>query len=364
MSHIALLLPDLEVGGAQRVMLLLAREFVLRGHTIDLILLRSSGPLLNNIPEGVKVVDLAVRSFGFGQMGFIIFSIFRLSKWMNQKSPDVLLSTITGGNLVTLLAQKLTVASTRIVIREAVSLENVSSSVRLLAMRWLYPQADAVVALSTFMATEITKELGVSLTNIFCINNPVDAAFIIEQGKMPIKHKWLVDDKYKVIISVGRLILQKDYVTLLRAFSSLPTELSARLIIVGEGPERVKLEQLSVDLRITDKMQLVGFDTNPWRWMARANLFVLSSRWEGQPNVLLEALALNLPAVVSEFDVSVHELAQDYGIVVVPPGSQDRLARAIEDQLTVNVKQGKYSFPTDGVGHVASDYLDVLNCND
>ena len=137
MSRIALLLPDLEVGGAQRVMLLLAREFVKCGYCVDLVLLSPSGPLLSNIPDGVKIVDLEARSFGLGRLGFMTSSIIRLAVWIKREMPDVLLSTITGANLVALLARKVSAVSCRVVIREAVTLRNVNSVIRLQAMRWL-----------------------------------------------------------------------------------------------------------------------------------------------------------------------------------------------------------------------------------
>jgi hypothetical protein len=147
MSHIALLLPELEAGGAQRVMLLLAREFVARGHRVDLVLLQATGPLLDSLPDGVTLVDLGARNH-FGQMGFFFSSSFGLARWLRQERPDVLLSSITGANLAALFARKMVRASLRVVIREAVTLKNVGSTLRLGAMRWLYPQADAVIAVN------------------------------------------------------------------------------------------------------------------------------------------------------------------------------------------------------------------------
>lgn len=360
MSRITLLLPDLEVGGAQRVMLLLAREFIEFGHSVDLVLLTPSGPLLSDIPEGVKIVDLEAKSFGFGRLGFMASSIVRLAAWIKREAPDVLLSTITGTNLVALLAQKVSSVSFRVVIREAVTLDNVCGALRLRAMRWLYPQADAVIVLSSFMVKELINKIGVPSSNIHCISNPVDNVFVNEQGRIPIEHRWLDKEKYKVVISVGRLILQKDFATLIRAFALLPRKLSARLIILGEGAEREMLEQLAMDLGIADIAQFIGFDANPWRWMARADLFVLPSRWEGHPNVLLEALALDLPVVATEYDISVLELAADHGFVVVPSGDSVVLAGAIEEQLHVNDRKKKYCISTVGVKNVAADYLITL----
>lgn len=362
MSRIALLLPDMEMGGAQRVMLMLAREFADQGHCVELVLLSSVGPLLRDVPDTIKVVDLSARSFGLGQTGFILFSLYRLARWMKRNAPEVLLSTVTGANLVALLARKSVTVPTRVVIREAAALKNIRSVLRLKAMRWLYPQADKVIALSPVMMAELIEKIGVLPANIHCIANPVNIAFIKEQGLMPIEHPWLDNEKLKVVISVGRLIVQKDHITLLRAFSVLPQAFFVRLIIVGEGPERAMLEQLAVELGVSDTTEFVGFDANPWRWMARADLFVLSSQSEGHPNAMFEALALDLPVIAAEYDASVRDLAGCYGFKVVPAGKEILLAQAIEEQISIDM-QRKYGLIGELEARV-SDYLCVLSCSD
>jgi len=362
MNHIAMLLPDLEVGGAQRVMILLAKEFTARGYKVDMVVLSASGPLRNSIHSRIELVDLATRNYGFGQIGFLFFSVFRLAAWMRGKKPDVLLSTVTGANLVALLAQKRAAVSTRIVIREAVTLKNVSSTLRLYAMRWLYPQADAVIALSPVMVAELSEKIGVPSSRIHYIANPVDAEFINEQGRMSIEHHWLDNEQFKVIISVGRLILQKDYATLLHAFALLSRKIPARLIILGEGAERANLEQLAVHLGVADITQFVGFDSNPWRWMAAADLFVLSSRWEGHPNALLEAIALGIPAIVTNYDGYDREMAEHYNISVVNVGDKIMLADKIEQRLFNDAPRDRIRL-TINLDNIIDAYLRVLDKN-
>ncbi len=361
MSHIALLLPELEAGGAQRVMLLLAREFIARGHRVDIVLLSSAGPLLNSVPEGASLVDLKARGYGFGGLGFALSSVLRLTTWIKQERPDVLLSTINGANLVALLAQKLSAMPLRVVVREAASVKSINSNFRLRAMCRLYPQADAIIALSSVMVEDLIRVVGVSESRIHCIANPVDVAYIQEQSQAPLAHPWLDDGRLRVVLSVGRLIPQKDYATLLRSFALLPKEINARLIIVGEGPERRKLELLAIELKISDIVQFVGFDANPWRWTARANLFVLSSCSEGYPNVLLETLAIAVPVVATEYDASVIDLSERYGFKVVPQGKARVLAQAIESQLSSDSLQ-RYSL-ADDMEHVVANYLGVLGCD-
>ncbi len=359
MKHIALLLPELEAGGAQRVILLLAREFVTRGHCVDLVILRATGSLQSEIPDGVNLVNLAAREYGFGQLGFTCTSVVRLTMWLKRARPEVLLSTITGANLVALLARKMLYSSPKIIIREAATLKNARTTLFTKAMSWLYPQADAVIALSHIMAEELTAELGVSPSKIHLISNPVDVDFIQAQAQLPLDHSWLNDTRLKIIVSVGRLVPQKDYTTLLRAFALLPSSLPIRLIIIGEGSEHKSLEHLAVELSISKKVEFVGFDKNPWRWMARADLFVLSSLWEGYPNVLLEALALNLPVISTEYDASVHDLAAHYHFSVVPAADPESLALALDSLLQNGCQPNKYK-PIHIKTKIVDNYLEVL----
>ncbi len=333
MTHVALLLPELEAGGAQRVMLILAREFRERGHRVDLVLIRATGALIASVPDGVNLVNLAAKSNCLGLLGLGLSAIGRLVKWVNTERPDVLLSTITGANLVALIAREIAGVRFRVVVREAVSLKNVSGTFRFRLMKWAYPRADAVIALSTFMKEELIKYIGVEASRVHYVSNPIDVPFIREQSKVALEHPWLDDREIRVIISVGRLTPQKGFDTLMRAFALLPEALNARLIIVGEGIERARLERLAKELGIIIRMQLVGFDANPWRWMRRADLFVLSSNWEGQPNALREALVLGVPVVATDYDLSVRDLVSNAGVEIVPVGDSSALALAIENEL-------------------------------
>lgn len=331
--HLALLLPELEAGGAQRIMLLLAREFAARGHRVDLVLLRAAGPLLAEVPPGVRIVDLGADTCGAGALGFLASSVRRLAAWLRRERPDTLLSTITGANLAAVLARELAGVKARLVLREAGSILNIRSRVRLAAMRHLYPRADHVIALSPVMAEHFVTRINVPPQRVSCIANPVDLPRLASLARAPLQHPWFDDRTRPVIVSAGRLIPEKDYATLLQAFALVPPRTRGHLVIVGEGPERPRLEALADTLAIRDDIALVGFDSNPWRWMARADLFVLSSCSEGHPNALLEALALGLPAVITEYDASAREFGKTAETSLVPVADPRRLAAAIGHAL-------------------------------
>jgi glycosyltransferase involved in cell wall biosynthesis len=361
LSRIALVLPDLAGGGAERVMLTLCREFVARGYQVDLVVIRATGALRELVPKGVRLIELGARNIGTSHVGLAISTVVRLSRWLVRETPTTILSTVTGMNLAVILARKITRSPVRLVIREATTLENFRSRLRILAMRWLYPQADFVVAVSPTVEKQLVTNLGVPNSRVRHIPNAVDKQFVRQQATLSNEHPWLTDPRIKVAIAVGRLSRAKDYPTLLRGFSAVPRSTNARLLIVGEGPERPTLEGLIGSLGIEDRVQLVGFDINPWRWMSRADLYVLSSRWEGNPNALLEALVLQCPTVVTAYDHTVEEMASFYRISVVPVGDGEAMGKAIAQQLikpTVPLEQ----LQAISLEEVAIKYLEVLEC--
>ena len=362
MTHIALLLPDLEIGGAQRVILQLAKEFLSRGHRVDLVLLKTSGPMINNIPNNISITSLPTCNYLFGNIGFTIVGTFWLTKWLNKERPEVLLSTITGANLVAILTKKFASYSFRVVVREASTLKNIKSKIRLKAMRWLYPQADAIIALSNIMKEELHTKINISRTKIVQIPNPVNIDAIESMGKEAVTHPWLDDKSLNVIISVGRLIPPKDYPTLLTAFSLLPEPHKYRLIIVGDGPERNKLLQQAEKLGISKRVQFIGFDLNPWRWMSKSDLFCLTSIWEGYPNVLLEALAIGMSIVATSYDPSIEELSKAYNFTIVPTSDPKALASAITTLIGSRSKP-KLISQKNNLNKIIDDYLEVVTCN-
>ena len=362
MSRIALVLPDLAAGGAERVMLSLAHEFTAKGHEVDLVIFKAQGQLLGNVPSGVRLVDLQASDLGLGKLGLALSAVRRLRKWIRAEKPDVLLSTVTGANIVALLAKAVARSSISVVVREAQSVSNVASKFRTLGMRLLYPGAHAVIGVSRTVSAELVHVIRLSPTLVHEIPNPVDLEFLRNQSLFAVQHPWIDAPTGPLIVAVGRLVAAKDYPTLLRAFAHLPSKLRAKLIILGEGPERDHLESLALELKIQDHFQLAGFDANPWRWMARADLYVLSSKSEGNPNALLEALALGLPVVATSYDESITTFAAQRGIPLAPPGDAEKLAKVMAQRVSTPATQSDpEGLPS--IESVARQYLGVLGIN-
>lgn len=328
MTHIALFLPDLNGGGAERVMLTLAKYFVGQGHQVDLVLARAEGALLPLLPPTIRLVDLRAGLRGWGLPGLALSATVRLAGYLRREKPDALLSTLTGANLVAVMARRLAGGAMRLALREAVTLRNLKGCLRLQLMRWLYPQADAVVVLTEVMRQEMVSVVGVSPSRLVCISNPVDMDFILSQAIVDLEHPWFASGSPPVIMGIGRLSPQKGFATLICAFAELRSRIEARLVILGEGPLRVELENLVRNLKLEKDVILPGFDGNAYRWLARSRVLVISSLWEGCPNVVLEAKALGIPIISTEYDASIHKLLGN-SAAIVPVGNAESLAKAI-----------------------------------
>jgi glycosyltransferase involved in cell wall biosynthesis len=330
-GHVAFFLPELRAGGAERVFLTLAKNFVAMGLHVDLVLARLEGELLTEVPPGVRLVPLSGQQ-SYGRTALAVTTLPRLIRYLRANRPDAMLSTMTGTNLLAVVAHRLARVPTRLVLREAATLENLRHPMYLPLMRFLYRRADAVVVLSQFMKNQLEKALRLPPDKVIHIPNPIDLERIRRDAAEPLPDDFDASRPYAV--AVGRLAPQKDYMTLLDAFRVVVQTSPLRLVILGEGPDRAMLETRIRELELGDRVELRGYDPNPYRWMARADLFVLSSRWEGMPNTVLEARALGIPIVMTEYDISARE-AGGMSAILVPVGDPETLARAIVQGLTV-----------------------------
>ena len=168
------------------------------------------------------------------------------------------------------------------------------------------------------VAEDTRRITGLPAARVTVVRNPVVTPRLAELAAAPCPHPWLQPSAVPVILGAGRLTEQKDFVTLLRAFARMQAIRPVRLAILGEGRLRGELERLAHELGVGERVALPGFTTNPYAWMARAALFVLSSAWEGSPNVLAEALALGVPSVATDCPSGPRELLAGgrYGALV------------------------------------------------
>jgi glycosyltransferase involved in cell wall biosynthesis len=176
--------------------------------------------------------------------------------------------------------------------------------------------------------------MGIPRSHIQVIYNPIVTPDLQAKAKAPLEHPWFRSGEPPVILAAGRLTAQKDYSMLIRAFARVRQVRPARLMILGEGEDRPILEELARQLGVEQDVSLPGFVMNPYPYMAHAALFVLSSRWEGLPTVLVEALYCGAPLIATDCPSGPREILRDgqYG-QLVPVGDDIFLARAIETTL-------------------------------
>jgi len=226
-----------------------------------------------------------------------------------------------------------------------------------------YAKADAVIAISRGLAGHLVRAAGVKQERVFTIPNPVDVARIQALAREPLDHPWFARGAPPVVLGVGKLEPQKDYPTLLRAFARLRAGGPLRLAILGDGSQRDRLEVLARDLAISGDVLLPGFQINPFAWLARAAVFVLSSAWEGASNALLEALACGCPSVSTDCLSGPSETLDGgrYG-PLVPVGDDRAMSEAIAQTLRAPQDRARLAGRSEefSVDRAATDYLTVL----
>lgn len=359
-GRLAFFLPGLYDGGAERIMLNLAKGIADRGYLVDMVLARAEGPFMDQIPSSVRLIDLNVSR--------VLLSTPALVKYLRQEQPVALLSVLYA-NIIALLAKRFAGIPLRVILGEHNTLSSVAngeSDLRFhflpLLSRWFYPWADGIVAVSKGVADDLAQMIKIPREHIQVIYNPIVTPDLIERSTALLDHPWFRNGEPPVLLAVGRLTAQKGFDVLIQAFAELRKNCQARLLIIGEGEERPALEALVKELNLEQDVSMPGFETNPYPYMAHAAIFVLSSRWEGLPTVLVEAMSLGTPIVSTDCPSGPREILMDgkYG-QLVPVGDPVALATAITTALTTNAPHpSKESWEQFTLKNVVDQYLSIL----
>lgn len=359
---VLILLHDLRGGGAERAMLRLAGGMAAANQRVHLLLVSAQGDYLSEIPSSVTMSHLGG--------GSVFGAIPAIAKVLRQLQPRTFLAALTHVNVAAIAAAALAGFKGRLVVSE----RNQISAKAAAAKSWrekltyalapmAYARTDGVVAVSDGVARDLVEFARLPPGLVHYVHNPVYDEGLLVRGREPAPHPWLVDGGPSVIIAVGRLHEQKDFATLLKAFFQVRDTRPARLIIFGEGPERAALEGLIAASPYAQHVALPGFCTNPFAAMSRTALLVLSSRWEGFPNVLVEAMSCGAPVAATDCPSGPHEILDGgkYG-PLAKVGDAPDLARAMISALdnpsasAVAAERAKVF----SVERAAQSYLDIL----
>ena len=335
--RLAVLVPSLDGGGAERVVVNLLRGFARHDLDIDLLLVNARGPLLDEVPAGVSVVPLRGNRVAATLPGLVAY--------LRRRRPDALLSHLETMNVMALLARRLSGVPVRTVVTTHVLASTHArrgswrqrTATRL--MRSVYPWADAVVGVSKGVVDDLQAQVGHDRIRTEVIYNPIVSADLAERalgpsGRRETEAAFAADGP--LILAVGRLVPQKNHRLLVEAFSRVVRDLPrARLVVLGEGPERVALERQAAMLGLGGAVSLPGFVRDPTPWYRCASVLVLSSSWEGFGNVLVEALLFGCPVVSTRCRSGPEEILAGgrYGRLV-PVDDPDAMAEAILETLT------------------------------
>jgi glycosyltransferase involved in cell wall biosynthesis len=320
-------------GGVERMMINLLHGMAARGVAIDLLLIKARGPRLAELPPGIRVLKLG--------SAHTFVNLPALIRYLRESRPLALLAAKHRALLLALWARRLSGVPVRIVGRigttVSAALER-KGRLRYAFWAWsvrrFYPRADAVVAVSQGVADDI-RAMGASAARLRVIRNPVVTPGLEALAREAPPHPWLVEPAGPpVILGMGRFTEQKDFATLIRAFARLRAGRDCRLMLLGRGRLQADYETLAARLGVAADIAFPGFAENPYSYLARARLFVLSSAWEGSPNALTEALALGVPVASTDCPSGPHELLAGgrYG-PLVKVGDDAALARAMAATL-------------------------------
>ena len=346
-------------GGAERVAINLIRALVERGHEVDLVVMRGEGELLGLLPPSVRIFDLKAKR--------IRHVIRPLIRYLRERRPVGMQVRMWPLTVIAIIAARLSRVAVRVVVSDHVSLSQqyggsaVTMATLKASTRLFYPMADARIVVSSGSADDLARLSNIPRDRFTVIHNPVSAPRGPIDTNPAVELLWSGGEPR--ILAAGSLKPQKNFALLIRAFANLVKMRPAKLMILGEGELRGALEELARSLGVADRVLMPGFAVDPWPYYASADLFVLSSDYEGFGNVIVEALHAGLPVVSTDCPAGPAEILEHgkYG-KLVPYGDADALASAMADALDSDVdpevqKARAQTFAMDGA---LDRYLQLL----
>ena len=345
-GRIAVVLASLGPGGAERIMVRLAGLLAQRGFAVDVVVpAPQSDAMKAGVPKEVALVELdgghyfeslrlfhrifKTKNIFLLPWAFVVFfwklfvSTRSLTHYIGRRRPDLLLTAHY--NAMTLAANFLAGKPSRVVVTEHTLLsEHLRRQVAPVRVcfstmcRLFYPKADRVVGVSSAVAADLTAHFHVPASRVGHIYNPVVGSALKRKAEEACVHPWLADKTIPTLISVARLSPEKDFDTLLEAFSLLRRAMSVRLLVLGDGPDRGRLERRAMDLKIDADIDWMGMVANPLPFVRDADALVLSTFYEGLPTVLIEALYVGTTPVATDAPGGIREILEDgrYGYIV------------------------------------------------
>jgi len=353
-------------GGMGKMRIQLMNAIARAGYRVDLVLGKRQGEHALALHDAVRVFDLGTTH--------AVFGVAPLAAYLRRHRPRILLTQRIRVTVLAHRARSLARVSTRIFAtgntHESIAVREYpprEQRKRLRRIRHYFARNDGMIAVSRGVAADHARLMGWPLEAIHVAPNPVLTQDVDALSREPVDHPWFQLDGPPVILGIGRLQPAKDFHTLIDSFARLRQKRNARLVILGDGPLREELESMAKALGIADSFDLPGFVDNPYAWLARSRMFVLSSRWEGLPNALIEAMAVDTPVVATDCRSGPAEILDDgHHGPLVPVGDVDALARAMESVWDTPPTPGHLrhaAFANYTAERSAAAYIEALGLN-
>ena len=361
-SHLAIVIGSLQMGGAEKAAVHLANEFERRGIRVDMVMVNAKGEFISHLEPGVRVIDLKARHTRRAGKPF--------RNYILKEQPEIVIAIQSHVQLMVLMTRHKHRFTFPVILNEqsifssnvpARGLKNIL--IRILAKKY-FPLADAVAAVSTATAKDFTVCFPELNGRVDVIYNPVLPSVLTKETISVPDHPFFQTQEIPLIMSAGRLNPSKDFNTLLKAVSIVRKQIPVHLMILGEGEERENLLRQAKELQITESFSLPGFIPNPMSWMNYASVFVLSSKYEGLPFVLVEAMSVGCPVISTDCPGGSSEILGNgtYGRMV-PVGDPERMAEAIvftlKNRINKSILQKRAS--DFSAGSVVNNYLELID---
>jgi glycosyltransferase involved in cell wall biosynthesis len=333
-KKILLFIRALHGGGAQRAMVRYANALTDRGYDTTVLVLNDKGEFNKELNANVNLIVLKANR--------IITAIPSITKQLKLIDPDVIMVTEPACNIAVIIARLFSGIQTRLLIREGLFPSVACKESPYLQTRisyrlapYLYKKADVIVGIASELADDLSTFLKVPRDEITLIPiNPVVTPKLYELAEQSTNHEWLNNKYCPVFLGVGRLEAQKDFKTLIKAFCLVRKKIKCKLIIIGNGNLHDELTSQIQETDYSKDIDLAGFNVNPFSFMAKADVLVLSSRYEGLPNTLIEALACGVPSVSTDCKSGPRDILNsgEFG-PLVPVGDEFQMSDAMLDTL-------------------------------
>jgi glycosyltransferase involved in cell wall biosynthesis len=345
MTNVTFFIGTVKLGGTEAKLVRNFLPALKKGEVLNpkLLLLRNEGEFANLIPDDIETFSLEEeKRTKLPQL------VVRLRKALNKLDSEVLVSCMWYPALISYGARRLSPGAFTHVIHDTVPMmEFIKYELSHERFRWLklhlirkaYADADALIGNSQGVKDDFL-DFGMQAEKVHMIYNPLNREMIVRMAE----EESDINVNVPLVVSAGRLVYQKAFDVLMKAFRKVRDQVKAKLLIIGDGYMKQELLSMREALGLRDDVVFTGFQQNPFKFIKHATVFCLASRYEGFPNVVLEAMTLGVPVVVTNCHAGPSEITEDgkYGILI-PPEDPDALAEAILTILTDSQLRDKFS---------------------